>query len=153
MRDPVKHPDPNDDPWVETQLIIRADNCLNSSYVFLFVFQGAIILDTVFNYDPNANSQDIPSQWKTGIPGNVKKIKYNNQKGDFLALIGRNNPEEIRMTKKIQKWASTLGIIHILRFEAFWTPSPLFLVLKIRIFSFSNPSPLYKCLRNTWMVP
>jgi len=28
------------------------------------------------------------------------------------------------MTKKIQKWASTLGIIHILRFEAFWTPSP-----------------------------
>ena len=69
----------------------------------------------MFNYDPNANSQDIPSQWKTGIPGNVKKIKYNNQKGDFLALIGRNNPEEIRLSKKIQKWASTLGTIHILR--------------------------------------
>ena len=39
----------------------------------------------------------------------MKKVKYNNQKGDFLALIGRNNPEEIRMSKKIQKWASTLG--------------------------------------------
>jgi len=65
--------------------------------------QGAIILDTVFNYDPNANSQDIPSRWKTAIPDKVKKIKYNNQKGDFLALISRNNPEEIRMTKKIQK--------------------------------------------------
>ena len=39
----------------------------------------------------------------------MKKIKYNNQKGNFLALIGRNNPEEIRLSKKIQKWASTLG--------------------------------------------
>ena len=45
----------------------------------------------------------------------MKKVKYNNQKGDFLALIGRNNPEEIRMSKKIKKWASTLGTIHILR--------------------------------------
>jgi hypothetical protein len=69
----------------------------------------------VFNYDPNADSQDIPSQWKTAIPDKVKNIKYNNQKGNFLALIGRNNQEEIRLSKKIQKWASTLGTIHILR--------------------------------------
>ena len=30
---------------------------------FLPKIQGAIILDTVFNYDPNVGSQNIPPEW------------------------------------------------------------------------------------------
>ena len=30
---------------------------------FLSNIQGAIILDTVFNYDPNVGSQHIPPEW------------------------------------------------------------------------------------------
>ena len=81
----------------------------NARYIPNIYLQGAIILDTVFNYDPNGGSQDIPSQWLTAIPDKAKKIKYNEQKGDFLALIGRNNPEEIKMSSIIRKWSSTLG--------------------------------------------
>ena len=87
-----------------------AKPCLNAN----LSFQGGIILDTVFNYDPTPESQHLPDSWKSLVPEATFRIGQNDRRGDFLAVIGRNHPEERKMSDLIRKWATLdLSLIHI----------------------------------------
>ena len=52
-------------------------------------FQGAIILETVLNYNDTPNSQIIPSGFRVGFPKQYHQLSQNQFRGDFLAVIGR----------------------------------------------------------------
>ena len=52
-------------------------------------FQGAVILETVLDYDTTPNSQTLPSGFEQGFPQEYQEISQNQFKGDFLAVIGR----------------------------------------------------------------
>ena len=68
--------------------------------------QGAIILDTLMNYDPKKNAQILPDSWRKVVPETYDRIKENQSKGDFLAVIGRSHPNERKMNDLIRKWAT-----------------------------------------------
>ena len=52
-------------------------------------FQGAIVLETILNYNSTPHSQNFPRGFDL-IFGQVhQQISKNNFKGDFLAVIGR----------------------------------------------------------------
>ena len=65
---------------------------------------GAIILDTLLNYDFNVNSQSIPDNWEHIIPESVNSIREDQNKGDFIAVIGRNLNQETRMMSIFKRW-------------------------------------------------
>jgi hypothetical protein len=44
----------------------------------------------VFNYDAKPGSQQMPDLWETLVPKAKKSIEKNGNKGDVLAIIGRN---------------------------------------------------------------
>jgi hypothetical protein len=75
-------------------------------------------LDTLFNYDPTPNSQIIPESWETLVPETVSRIRANDNKGDFMAVIGRSHPDERRMSDSIRKWGTLDG----LKTEDFFLP-------------------------------
>lgn len=52
-------------------------------------FQGAIILDTVFNYDDTPNSQNLPAGFCFGFPQQYEEVSQNQFRGDFLVVIAR----------------------------------------------------------------
>ena len=52
-------------------------------------FQGAIILDTVLNYDDTPKSQKVPEGFSSGFPQEYEEVKENQFRGDFLTVIGR----------------------------------------------------------------
>ncbi|KAL9979306.1 hypothetical protein ACROYT_G016952 [Oculina patagonica] len=52
-------------------------------------FQGAIILETVLNYNSTPNSQILPAGFDQGWPQQYQEISQNQFRGDFLAVIGR----------------------------------------------------------------
>ena len=52
-------------------------------------FQGAIILDTVLNYDDTPNSQKLPMGFSSGFPQQYQELSQNQFRGDFLTVIGR----------------------------------------------------------------
>ncbi|XP_078366708.1 uncharacterized protein LOC144650822 [Oculina patagonica] len=52
-------------------------------------FQGAVILDTVLNYNTTPNSQKLPPGFDQGFPQQYQEVSQNQFKGDFLAVIGR----------------------------------------------------------------
>ena len=81
----------------------------SNSWYFLLL-QGAIILDTIFNYDASPGSQHVPGIWETLVPQAKKNIEKNENKGDFLAIIGRNHPDERKMSDLIHKWATLDGL-------------------------------------------
>ncbi|XP_022789200.1 uncharacterized protein LOC111328920 isoform X2 [Stylophora pistillata] len=53
-------------------------------------FQGAIVLETILNYNTTPNSQVFPDGLKNFFGETYRKISQNQFKGDFLALIGRS---------------------------------------------------------------
>ena len=53
-------------------------------------FQGAIVLETILNYNTTPNSQVFPSGLKPYFTETYNKISQNGFTGDFLALIGRS---------------------------------------------------------------
>ena len=65
---------------------------------------GAIILDTLMNYDPEVNSQNIPDKWGDIVPNVTSTVRLGKNKGDFVAVIGRNHRKETRMMKIFKKW-------------------------------------------------
>ena len=67
--------------------------------------QGAIILDTILNYNSKSGSQNVPDVWKEVASEASKNIIENGQKGDFLALFSRNNREENKIMQMINKWS------------------------------------------------
>ena len=52
-------------------------------------FQGAVILDTVLNYDDTPNSQKLPAGFSIGFPEEHEEVSQNQFRGDFLVVIGR----------------------------------------------------------------
>ena len=56
-------------------------------------FQGAIVLDTMLNHNTTPNSQDLPSSVQQVFPALYQKVRDDQFKGDFLAVIGRLNDD------------------------------------------------------------
>ena len=52
-------------------------------------FQGAIILDTVLNYNDTSNSQMVPIGFNVVFPQEYQQVSQNQFRGDFLTVIGR----------------------------------------------------------------
>ena len=74
--------------------------------------QGAIILDTVSNFDPDSGSQTISPRWKSVVAGQtLANIVERGSRGDFLAMISRGDPvdKERRIAEKIQKYFTLLS--------------------------------------------
>ena len=67
-------------------------------------------MDTVFNYEPELGTQKVPDFWETTVPEAKRRVEKNGKRGDFLAIIGRNHPDERKMSDSIQKWASLDGL-------------------------------------------
>ena len=52
-------------------------------------FQGAVILETVLNYNNTPNSQILPAGFEQGFPQQYQEVSQNQFKGDFLVVSGR----------------------------------------------------------------
>jgi len=52
-------------------------------------FQGAIILDTVLNYNDTPNSQRLPAGFDVAFAQQYQQVSQNQFRGDFLVVIGR----------------------------------------------------------------
>ena len=58
-------------------------------------FQGALILDTIMNYNNTAGSQTFPSSWANKITGTAyQDTVEDNFRGNFISLISRSGPEK-----------------------------------------------------------
>ena len=68
------------------------------------------MLDTLLNYDPSPGAQFVPESWNSLIPDASRRIKDNGSKGDFVAVIGRNHPDERKMSDLLRKWATLDGL-------------------------------------------
>ena len=68
----------------------------------------------------------MPDLWETLVPEAKKSIEKNGNKGDFLAIIGRNHPDERKMSDLIHKWATLDGLktqeFNLKRFQDISTP-------------------------------
>lgn len=51
--------------------------------------QGAIIMDTIFNYDTTPHSQLLPLGVERFLPEIYHQIKEDKFRGDFLSMVGR----------------------------------------------------------------
>ena len=58
-------------------------------------FQGAFVLETILNHDTAPNSQDLPSAIQQVFPTLYQRIREDQFKGDFLAVIGRPHDDII----------------------------------------------------------
>ena len=56
-------------------------------------FQGAIILDTVLNYNDTPNSQMVPVGFNVGFPQQYQQLLQNQFRGYFLSVIGRTQDD------------------------------------------------------------
>ena len=57
-------------------------------------FQGAIILDTLMNFNVTKGSQTFPEVWRDKISGDAyEETKAEEFQGNFIALISREGPE------------------------------------------------------------
>eukprot|EP00095_Tigriopus_kingsejongensis_P012423 maker-scaffold1038_size68074-snap-gene-0.19 protein:Tk12423 transcript:maker-scaffold1038_size68074-snap-gene-0.19-mRNA-1 annotation:"hypothetical protein DAPPUDRAFT_306809" len=74
--------------------------------------QGAYILDTLLNFDDDEGSQLVPENWHNVVPDVAKSIRKNKHKGDFLALISRNSPKELKLAKTFQGYYDRLSPSH-----------------------------------------
>ncbi|XP_071108906.1 uncharacterized protein [Haliotis cracherodii] len=50
---------------------------------------GVIVMDNILNFDDSAESQIVPTGFDKLFPSVVSRIASNNNKGDFLTVIGR----------------------------------------------------------------
>jgi hypothetical protein len=55
--------------------------------------QGAIIMDTMMNYNSTPNSQTVDPILKKFFPKQYKNITGNEKRGDFLLAAGRYNDD------------------------------------------------------------
>ena len=65
---------------------------------------GAIILDTLMNHDPERNSQNVPDAWKNVLPKISDSIQQDQNKGNFVAIIGRDSIQESRVMNVFSNW-------------------------------------------------
>ena len=77
----------------------------------IFCKQGAIILDTILNYNGDAGSQTNPEHWANLAPAAHASISANGNRGDFLALVRRKEmPMEERLAQAIKKYHDQLPL-------------------------------------------
>ena len=57
-------------------------------------FQGAVIMDTVMNYNKSENSQKLPPGFNQGFPVVHKRMEQNKFRGDFLTAVGRQSDDK-----------------------------------------------------------
>jgi len=71
-------------------------------------FQGAIILDTIMNFNNTPNAQTTPEDFSVAFPSQADQIKANDFKGDFLFMVSRdiNEPETQLANQLRQKFVS-----------------------------------------------
>ena len=50
-------------------------------------------MDTTMNYNTTPNSQNVPTPVEHGLPALYKNVKQNDFRGDFLAVIGREEDD------------------------------------------------------------
>ena len=71
--------------------------------------QGAIILDTILNYNNTHLSQTVPADWSDKVVGNVKEeIEENKNRGDFIALIARHGVDDELVNNLEKHWNDLL---------------------------------------------
>lgn len=71
--------------------------------------QGAIVIDTVLNWDDRPGSQEVPDAWHKIVPNVAKEIEANEYKGDFLAIVSRKHVAgEAKMAKLFRKYYASL---------------------------------------------
>ncbi|XP_023335294.1 uncharacterized protein LOC111706611 [Eurytemora carolleeae] len=56
-------------------------------------FQGAIIMDSIINFNGTKNSQIIPTDWRNEVPSTLEQVASNEFRGDFLSIFYRKEPE------------------------------------------------------------
>ncbi|TRY63440.1 hypothetical protein TCAL_06871, partial [Tigriopus californicus] len=74
--------------------------------------QGAYILDTLLNFDDDPDSQLVPKNWMNIVPEVAKSIEDNGKKGDFVAVISRNKPNEVRLAETFNSYFKRLSPGH-----------------------------------------
>ena len=71
--------------------------------------QGAFILDTILNFNPDDNSQIMPEKWEYIIPETARSIQANGKRGDFIGLVNRGSPRERILTETFNKFHRLLN--------------------------------------------
>ena len=56
------------------------------------------------NHDPERNSQNVPDAWKNVLPKISDSIQQDENKGNFVAIIGRGNTQESRIMNVFSNW-------------------------------------------------
>ncbi|XP_067649619.1 uncharacterized protein YfbL-like isoform X4 [Haliotis asinina] len=64
---------------------------------------GVIVMDTIMNFNDSQESQSLPAGFDSLFPNVVSSIASNNNKGDFLAVIGRPFDRDV-LNKFIQSY-------------------------------------------------
>lgn len=71
------------------------------------LIQGAIIMDTVMNYNTTPNSQRLPAIIKRFLPETYNELKADQFRGDFLTLVGRQVDDRALMNLFFYHYSQT----------------------------------------------
>lgn len=71
-------------------------------------FQGAFILDGIMNFNEAPNTQELPIDFAQSLPGLQDFVNNTGNRGNFLAMISRNNVDS-HLTKKLMDAWESLG--------------------------------------------
>ncbi|GBM86129.1 hypothetical protein AVEN_75404-1 [Araneus ventricosus] len=67
-------------------------------------FQGAFILDGIMNYNDIPNTQDLPMDYAESLPGFQYFVNNTGNRGNFLAMISRNEMDNHLSRKLMDAW-------------------------------------------------
>ncbi|XP_077981191.1 uncharacterized protein YfbL-like [Glandiceps talaboti] len=68
-------------------------------------FKGAIVLETLMNFDSGENAQTFPPGFKDGFKDLYNKISSRNFTGDFITVIGRQTNDAALMSGFTNHWS------------------------------------------------
>lgn len=71
-------------------------------------FQGAFILDGIMNFNEAPNTQELPIDYAQSLPGLEDFVNNTGNRGNFLAMISRNNVDS-HLTKQLMDAWESLG--------------------------------------------
>ncbi|XP_054709088.1 uncharacterized protein LOC129218790 [Uloborus diversus] len=67
-------------------------------------FQGAFILDGILNYNDVPNTQELPLDYAESLPGLQYFVNNTGNRGNFLAMISRNEMDNHLSQKLMEAW-------------------------------------------------
>ncbi|GFT34148.1 peptidase_M28 domain-containing protein [Nephila pilipes] len=67
-------------------------------------FQGAFILDGIMNYNDIPNTQELPLDYTESLPGFQYFVNNTGNRGNFLAMISRNEMDNHLSRKLMDAW-------------------------------------------------